>query len=83
MGAMDFAMQIVSGAGAVLILGAFVLLQRGVWDARRRMYLWANFLGASAMTAVAIWDQRVGFIALEGAWALVSLWGLAARRVSV
>lgn len=76
MASMDFAMQVASGAGALLILAAFFLLQRGAWQARGAAYLWFNFVGGATMTAVAIWDQRVGFIVLEGCWALVALWGL-------
>jgi hypothetical protein len=66
--------------GALLILSAFALLQRGVWGATGMPYLLFNLTGATALMVVAIWDRRVGFIILEAAWALVSVWSLAARR---
>jgi len=80
MAAMEIAMQVASGVGAALILTAFFLLQRGRWTTVGTAYLWFNLLGAATLTAVAVWDRRVGFIALEGCWALVSLWAIAVPR---
>lgn len=70
---MNFLVQVVSLLGALLILGAFFTLQRGWWTAHDSGYLWANCIGATLLTAVAVWDRRLGFIVLEGAWALVAL----------
>ena len=39
-------------------------------------YQGANFLGSAVLTVVAIIDWQPGFILLEGAWALMSLWGI-------
>ena len=80
MARMEIAMQVASGAGAFLILTAFLLLQRGTWPSRGAGYLWFNFIGGATMTGVAIWDQRIGFIVLEGCWALVSLWAIVVPR---
>ena len=39
-------------------------------------YSVANFLGSAVLTVVAIIDQQLGFMLLEGTWALVSLMGI-------
>ena len=65
--------QIVSLAGAGLILAAFVALQRHWWTSRGAAYLWFNLIGALLLLAVAIADRRAGFIILEAVWAAVSL----------
>ena len=70
---MDNVLQVVSPAGAVLVLGAFLALQRGWWASHGRRYLWSNFVGAALLVLVASLDGRTGFILLEGAWAAVSL----------
>ncbi|RMH43636.1 MAG: hypothetical protein D6689_04630 [Deltaproteobacteria bacterium] len=77
---MDLAMQGLSAAGAALILAAFVRLQRGRCTPADAGYLWCNFAGAAALTAVAAWDRRVGFIALEGTWTVVSALSLVRAR---
>jgi len=75
---MDLFVQIVSLVGAALILTAYVGLQRGWWPAQSAGYHWANFLGALFLSVVAVWDRRIGFVILEGVWALVSLWSIVA-----
>jgi hypothetical protein len=76
MSVMNLFLQALSVLGAGLILTAFYFLQRGRWASHGRTYLWANLLGALFLTVVAIADRRAGFIILESAWALVSLYGL-------
>lgn len=73
---MNILVQVLSLAGAGLILAAFFSLQRGWSKSHGRWYLWANLWGALLLTAVAVYDRRMGFIVLETTWALVSLWGL-------
>ena len=68
--------QGVSLVGAVLVLGAFLALQRRWWTSRSAPYLWANFVGALLLTLVAIVDRRIGFVLLEATWASVSLWSI-------
>ena len=67
--------QLLSLVGAGLVLGAYVALQRGWLASVDRTYNALNFVGAALLTWVAIADRRVGFIVLEGAWALLSLPG--------
>jgi hypothetical protein len=71
--------QLISMAGAVLVLAAYALLQKGRMTAKEPLYSWMNFVGAGLLTVVAIRDQRLGFIVLEGAWALLSAWPLLKR----
>ena len=65
--------QIFSVIGAVLILAAYAALQANRIDQKGRTFCLMNFVGSSLLTWVAIVDQRIGFIILEGAWALLSL----------
>ena len=74
--------QLVSLLGAVLVLWAFVFLQRGRWRSNTPAYLWANLLGATLLTLVGAWDGRAGFVLLEGVWALVSLVAIVRPRRS-
>jgi hypothetical protein len=67
--------QIISMLGAVLILGAYLALQRGWLGREDRMFHATNLVGAALLTVVAIADQRIGFIVLEGVWALISVPG--------
>ena len=71
--------QAMSLVGAFLVLGAYFALQRGWVAGDDRLFNLLNFVGAGLLTWVAIEDGRVGFILLEGAWALLSLPG-ALRR---
>lgn len=68
-------MQVVSIIGALAVLGAFAADQFGWVDPGRLSYALANFVGAAILTVVAVVDGQVGFILLQGAWALISLWG--------
>lgn len=76
---MNLVVQIVSVAGAALILGAFLALQRGWWTRHHSAYLWCNLAGATPLVAVASWDRRIGFVLLEASWAGVALASLAQR----
>ena len=72
-------MQIVSVVGAILILSAYAMLQRGMMSRDDRVFNVMNFVGSSLLAWVAIVDRRVGFIALEVAWALLSVPGMLRR----
>ena len=69
-------LQLISVMGALAILGAYAASQFGLADTSKLSYQVANFLGSAVLTVVAIVDRQFGFILLEGAWALVSLWGI-------
>ncbi len=70
-------MQIVSVIGALAILAAFAANQFGWARPSQFPYAAANFAGAGILTVVAVVDGQIGFVVLQGAWTLVSLWGMA------
>lgn len=71
--------QLVQLVGALLILVAFVLAQAGLLDQRSYRYLVANLAGAAVLAFDAWIESQLGFLMLEAAWALVSVWSLGAR----
>ena len=71
---MEQAVQII---GAVLILTAFVLAQQHRLANDSVPYLTLNAVGAGILAVVAALDGDLGFLLLEGTWALVSTYGLA------
>ena len=72
--------QLVQILGAVLILAGFVAGQIGVLRVDSRPYLWLNLTGSMILTVDAWRGRQWGFVLLEGVWAVVSAWGLVARR---
>jgi hypothetical protein len=71
--------QLVQIVGALLVLAGFLLAQLDVVDQRSYAYLLPNMVGSAALAATAILTHEWGFVFLEAAWALVSLWGITAR----
>ncbi len=69
-------LEIVSVLGALAILGAYAADQLGLIDPSRLLYSLANFVGAGILTVVAVVDEQVGFVVLQGTWTLVSLGGI-------
>ena len=68
-------LQAVSVLGALLILLAFAANQFGRVDTSNLSYQISNLVGSVILTTVAVIEVQLGFILLEGTWALVSLWG--------
>ncbi|HEX2192265.1 MAG TPA: hypothetical protein VHH09_03650 [Acidimicrobiales bacterium] len=58
--------------GAVLLLSAFVLAQTGRLTTASPKYLVLNLAGSGILAVVAAFDGDVGFLLLEGVWAIVS-----------
>lgn len=75
--------QLVSLIGAALILGAYFALQRGWLPREGRAYNALNFAGSALLTYAAVRSWNIGFIILEGAWALLSLPGTIRPRTSM
>ena len=67
--------QVASVVGAVLILAAYVALQRGWMRREERRFNAINLVGSSLLTYSAVVDRNLGFIIVEGCWALLSLPG--------
>jgi len=74
--------QLVSLVGASLILLPFALLNTGRMQPTNVWYSIMNFVGSSLLGWVAVVDQRIGFIILEVAWAVVSLLPLLRSRTA-
>ena len=67
--------QIISIAGAVMILAAYYAFQRGWLGRTHRSYHALNFAGATLLTIVAVLEVQYGFIIVEGMWAILSIPG--------
>ena len=64
--------HVIELTGAVLILTAFVLAQFGRLATASLSYMVLNFVGSAILAFVAAVDGDVGFLLLEGVWAMVS-----------
>ena len=72
--------QLVQIVGSLLILVPFGLAQLGRLSACSRPYLILNLAGSMVLAADAAIGSQWGFLLLEGAWAVMSLAGLARAR---
>ena len=68
--------QAISLLGAAMILAAFAAQQAGRLRSADQAYLVLNFVGSAILAYFAIEARNLGLIALEGAWAVISLWSL-------
>jgi len=69
-------LQFVSILGALAVLAAFAANQFGWIKPSQLSYAVANFAGAGILTVVAVMDRQVGFVVMQGAWTLISLWSI-------
>ncbi len=69
-------LQVISVLGALAILGAYAANLFGWVNPSNLSYSVANFLGSAVLAVIAVIEGQIGFILLEGTWALVSLWGI-------
>jgi len=68
--------QLIGIVGALLVLGAYLALQRGWLTLEQRVYHLMNFVGAGLLAWIAATERQVGLTLVEGAWALLSVPGL-------
>jgi hypothetical protein len=82
---MDISMarQVLSFAGALLILVAYVGHQLSWMDARRAAYNILNAVGSAILAYIAFHPFQVGFVVLEVTWVLISLYALARPKGNV
>ena len=71
--------QGISLVGAAMILVAYAAQQNGRLDRGGVSYLALNLAGSLILTFFAVQARQAGLIALEGAWAVVSIVPLARR----
>lgn len=67
-------------SGALMVLGAFALLQLGRTTARSRSYLLLNATGSAVLAGNAAVGGQWGFVLLNATWLLVSLWSVLRPR---
>ncbi len=67
--------QIISFIGALLILIAYVCHQMRRMDPRSALYNWLNAIGSAILGWMALRPFQLGFVILEFAWVVVSLYG--------
>lgn len=68
--------QLVQIVGAILILTAYAGAQFGRLDQDSVSYLVLNLIGSAILAVLAAIDEQLGFLLLEGVWAIVSTWSL-------
>lgn len=68
--------QAIQIIGALVILAAFAASQLGELETDSRLYLLLNLVGSTVLAILAVIEGQIGFILLEGVWAIVSGWSL-------
>jgi hypothetical protein len=71
--------QLVQIIGAILILVAYAGAQAGRLDQRSISYLILNLIGSAILAVLAAVEDQLGFLLLEGVWAIVSAFSLTAE----
>ena len=72
--------QLIGVVGALLVLGAYLALQRGWLTLEQRVYHAMNFVGAGLLTWIAASERQVGLTMVEGLWAVLSVPGMLVKK---
>lgn len=73
------AWRVISIAGFLFLVGAFLVNQRGRCRPDSARYLLANAVGSGLLAAYSVAIGEWVFVALEGFWCAASVWALQAR----
>lgn len=73
---MTMFIQGLSVLGALMVLGAYAMIQVGAWRELDAGYLALNVIGSLLLGIVAVIERQVGFILLEFAWAALAVLGI-------
>lgn len=79
---MDLTRQLISFAGALLILIAYVGHQMAWINSRHASYNILNAVGSAILFWIALHPFQIGFLVLEGVWTIVSVWALLRPRAA-
>ena len=74
--------QVIQVVGAVLILVAFLGAQQRRMTPESRSYLLLNLIGSVLLFGTAAADGDIGFVLLEGVWAVAAAYGLLRLRTA-
>ncbi len=74
------ATQALSFTGALLILVAYGGHQMGWMHSRSAVYNILNAAGSAILGYIAFRPFQLGFVILEGVWALISVWALVRQK---
>ena len=69
-------MQGISIAGAVLVLTAYTAHQMRRMESETFLYQLLNLFGGAMLLSAAVSTRQAGLILMEGAWTIVSAYGL-------
>lgn len=69
--------EVVGLLGVAGVLGAYMLLQTGRWRQDEVRYSALNGAGAAGILISLAFDFNLSAAVVEGAWLVISLWGLA------
>ena len=73
-------MQLLSFTGALMILIAYAGHQFGKMNPRSFTYNILNAIGSGILGYVAFFPFKLGFVILEFAWVIVSIWAMTRRE---
>jgi hypothetical protein len=78
----SLARQFASFLGALLILIAYVGHQLSWMDSRKAGYNVLNAIGSAILAYIAFHPFQIGFVILEVAWVLISLYALLRQKLA-